>query len=216
MLPLDLPIFPRLRFLTLKASVGELHVPHATLSIMATLPSVIPELEAVTVVICAEYEDRKDDDHHLDVDKALQSMPCLREMHFILSISRPSEHAQFNDCIRQKLPLASEAGLLSWSTCSWHKLRHPMASFSFDIFLYNWFVNICCDPRPEMSFCTCIKNYGDRLARLPFTTTHIAAIPTKHCQINSSLTIPVRTGHAVLVTNMFANLHQWPTPSRSH
>jgi hypothetical protein len=105
--------------------VAELHVPQAALSVMTTP---LPELEAVRVVISAEYENRKDDEHRLDVDTALQSMPRLRELRFVLSIFRPSEHTQFNDGIRQKLPLASEAGLLSWSTCSWHKLRHPLAS----------------------------------------------------------------------------------------
>ncbi|KAJ7875654.1 hypothetical protein B0H13DRAFT_2056357 [Mycena leptocephala] len=130
--PVDLPSLPRLRFLTLKASVSELHIPPAALSVLGILPVVMPELEAVRIVIFADYEGHKDDNHRLDVhvDTALQSMPRLREVHFVLSIFRPSEQAQFGDCIRQKLPMANEAGLLSWSACSWHKFRHPLASFS--------------------------------------------------------------------------------------
>ncbi|KAF7354109.1 hypothetical protein MVEN_01098300 [Mycena venus] len=128
--PIDLPCIPNLRFLTLKASVRKLRLPWSFQDIMATLPQRMPHLEVLTITIDAEFEDYwTDRTHRPDVDEALKKLLGLRDVHFSISTGYPKE-LEFHGGIAEKLPMASGAGLVSFSR--WHvgRLYHPMTHFS--------------------------------------------------------------------------------------
>ncbi|KAJ7624093.1 hypothetical protein DFH06DRAFT_1481689 [Mycena polygramma] len=124
--PVDLPHIPALRFLTLQAKVRKLRVPHSVMTMMATLPEHMPNVEVVHVVVDAEFEDYPDTSHRPLTDSALKRLARLREVHFDISVMK--ETLGFD--VNKKLPMASEAGLLSVSRGSWERIYHPMRYFS--------------------------------------------------------------------------------------
>ncbi|KAJ7478289.1 hypothetical protein FB451DRAFT_1452611 [Mycena latifolia] len=78
--PIILPNLPRLRVLTLKAAVRKLRVPSSLLVGIASLPTCMPAIEVVKVLIHAGFEEPWDDHHRPDVDQALKNLPNLMEV----------------------------------------------------------------------------------------------------------------------------------------
>ncbi|KAJ7646440.1 hypothetical protein DFH06DRAFT_578681 [Mycena polygramma] len=125
---IDLPFIPGLRSLTLQVSVRKLRVPETLMSAMATLPERTPNVEIVTVIIDAEFEKYVDEWHRPDTDAALKRLHRLREVRF--AVYTRDKRLRFD--VTKKLPLANEAGLLSFRLHNTHNSReyHPMRYFS--------------------------------------------------------------------------------------
>ncbi|KAJ7842451.1 hypothetical protein B0H14DRAFT_3868877 [Mycena olivaceomarginata] len=125
--PIILPNLSHLRCLTLKANVRKLRVPYSVFTVIASLPTCMPAMEVVNVLINAQFEEPQDFYHRPDVDEALKNLPCLKEVHFRVSCAR-QKHFEF--CTRRKLPLANDANLLTFSDADCRAHYHPMAVFS--------------------------------------------------------------------------------------
>lgn len=126
--PVNLPTIPRLRFLTLKANVRTLRVPSGLGDVMVTLPTCLPRLEVINVVTDAEFEDWYDSYHRPDVDMDLKNPSRLREVQFSISVS--GRNVRFNEHTTKKLPMANDAGLLSFSRFGSRRQYHLMRHFS--------------------------------------------------------------------------------------
>ncbi|KAJ7215384.1 hypothetical protein GGX14DRAFT_442851 [Mycena pura] len=128
--PIVLPNLSHLCRLTLKASVRKLYVPDSVLTAMTSLPACTPALEVVNVLIYASFEERYDFNHQPDVDKALENLPRIKEVHFRVSCAG---QGHFGSRTRRMLFIANNANLLTFSdaygeTC--YSYWHPMADFS--------------------------------------------------------------------------------------
>ncbi|KAJ6566648.1 hypothetical protein B0H19DRAFT_1257843 [Mycena capillaripes] len=126
--PVDIPPgIPGLRFLTLKASVRKFRIPDSLMSVVATLPTRAPQVEVVTVIVKAEFQEYRDNWHCPHVDQALKSLPQLRKLYF--EIYMEEQNHDFLEDMKEKLPMANDAGLLSCSI-SGDRLNYSMRHFS--------------------------------------------------------------------------------------
>ncbi|KAJ6566515.1 hypothetical protein B0H19DRAFT_1257723 [Mycena capillaripes] len=128
--PISLPALRNLRVLTLKASVGRLRVPVSILSTSINLPACTPNLEALNILIDAEYDGTGTvvDQYNLcDVETAFENLPRLREVNWGIFSDNV---IAFEQRVRKILPRASAAGLFSFSTWSWRSKHDPMVHFS--------------------------------------------------------------------------------------
>ncbi|KAJ7624047.1 hypothetical protein DFH06DRAFT_1481663 [Mycena polygramma] len=130
--PVDLPLLPGLRFLTLQARGTKLRVPDLLMTVMATLPDRTPNVEIVNVVVILHGRSEKyEDDPHLPLtDSALKRLPRLHDVHIYIYTAGGDLH--FRNATTKRLPMANDAGLLSFSI---HKdpitrYLHPMRYFS--------------------------------------------------------------------------------------
>ncbi|KAJ6585100.1 hypothetical protein B0H19DRAFT_1249996 [Mycena capillaripes] len=113
--PTKLPNLPRLRSLTLTASFCQDWVPTSALTTIANLPSCAPNIEDINVVVdfALGHTGHTRATPWPEVDEALKSLPHLRGAHFHI---RRKPQGDIESGTRQMLPLASEAGLLAFST----------------------------------------------------------------------------------------------------
>ncbi|KAJ7623024.1 hypothetical protein DFH06DRAFT_758923 [Mycena polygramma] len=106
---------PRLRRLNLKFTMWKLDLPDSLTRLLPHLPVRTPSLETLNIAIDAAHERSPkllDGHNRPELDHALTHLPRLREAHFCVCCDDATE---FDDCIRDSLPLANEAGLLSFS-----------------------------------------------------------------------------------------------------
>ncbi|KAJ7479126.1 hypothetical protein FB451DRAFT_1240668 [Mycena latifolia] len=130
---LALPSLPRLRILTLKATVGELKTPNSVLMVIASLPSCMPNIEVVNILIYISTGSTYSDFIRLaEVDAALMKLPQLREVHFHVTFSFGSgQITNFESLMRQTLHRASGANLLTFSRSgNWGYKDHFIDVFS--------------------------------------------------------------------------------------
>ncbi|KAJ7142351.1 hypothetical protein C8R44DRAFT_760539 [Mycena epipterygia] len=123
-----LPNMPNLSFLTLKATVNRFRVPYSVLSVAGSLPICMPRIEVLDFVIQADYKAYSDDMHRPDVDNALRDLQHLWEVRFTAACE--ARDIPFERDIRKKLPMASDAGLLSFCSMTSGARYHPMRHFS--------------------------------------------------------------------------------------
>ncbi|KAJ7639407.1 hypothetical protein FB45DRAFT_864125 [Roridomyces roridus] len=107
-----LPIMPAIRVLTLSSCVRRLRLPHALRSVILSLPTRMPKLERINVVLDSHIFEYKEH-HRPDIDEALNNLPRLRQLHFTIACHSSSA---IEDSFREALPLAGRAGLLSFET----------------------------------------------------------------------------------------------------
>ncbi|KAJ6585395.1 hypothetical protein B0H19DRAFT_1227837 [Mycena capillaripes] len=122
--PRELPNLPRLRSLTLRASSCRTWVPSSALTTLASLPTCTPSIETINVVVHAAFR-LAPSTPRIEVDEALGSLPYLRGIHFQI---RRRPQGNIESGTRQILPLASEAGLLTFSTTPYQDWR-PLPPF---------------------------------------------------------------------------------------
>ncbi|KAF7354222.1 hypothetical protein MVEN_01109900 [Mycena venus] len=127
----DLPKLPNLRCLTLTANAKRLRVPVAMQDVITTLPKRMHHLEVLNIIVKAQFEDY----HHYrpdrEMDEALKNLPCLRDVHFSTSLSNSAwKKYEFDKDMTIMLPMANDAGLLSFSKWSSRRRYHRMIHFS--------------------------------------------------------------------------------------
>ncbi|KAJ7914645.1 hypothetical protein B0H13DRAFT_1872768 [Mycena leptocephala] len=129
--PISLPDMPSLRFLTFKTSPKQLWVSYSVFSATVNLPTCMPHIEAMNIVIDAYPEHLPNDSHRSDVDGALENLGRLRKAHFTVVCNAGSWlFERFEEDIRKKLPRASDAGILGFSLQPWLAKYHAMADFA--------------------------------------------------------------------------------------
>ncbi|KAJ7860195.1 hypothetical protein B0H13DRAFT_1851368 [Mycena leptocephala] len=82
---INLPALPDLRFLTLRATVHKAHVPDTLMYALATLPTCVPQVEVITIIIHANEHRETNFIASPDADAALTSLQRLRATKFILA-----------------------------------------------------------------------------------------------------------------------------------
>ncbi|KAJ7624046.1 hypothetical protein DFH06DRAFT_756114 [Mycena polygramma] len=127
-LAIDPPDMPALRFLTLQAEVIALRIPASFVAIMAALPERMPNVEIVTLLLDGELDSRRQDSSLAPADRALKALPNLRKVHFEAHAAWTIE--LFIEATTAHLPMAHNAGLLSFSQGSYRGIMHPMRYFS--------------------------------------------------------------------------------------
>jgi hypothetical protein len=125
---IDLPAIPYLRLLTLRNSVHRARVPNIVMDAIANLPTYMPRLEVVTVVIHANDCRETNFIAAPKADAALLALAQLRDAHFILAADS-SAGAHFAVCVEMQLQSASKAGLLSFSRLSSRAKHHYLSYF---------------------------------------------------------------------------------------
>ncbi|KAJ7611564.1 hypothetical protein DFH06DRAFT_1345433 [Mycena polygramma] len=112
----NIPTLPHLRHLYIvHFRMQALDLPDCLTHLLQDLPVRAAALENMTIAIDAEYEGSAKllDGHHCpELDHALTHLPCLRDAHFSVCCDDATE---FDDYICDSLPLADEAGRLSFS-----------------------------------------------------------------------------------------------------
>ncbi|KAJ7495691.1 hypothetical protein B0H11DRAFT_2002137 [Mycena galericulata] len=126
--PIDLPAIPYLRLLTLRNSVHRARVPNIVMDAIANLPTYMPRLEVVTVVIHANDCRETNFIAAPKADAALLALAQLRDAHFILAADS-SAGAHFAVCVEMQLQSANKAGLLSFSRLSSRAKHHYLSYF---------------------------------------------------------------------------------------
>ncbi|KAJ7478381.1 hypothetical protein FB451DRAFT_1365923 [Mycena latifolia] len=115
--PIPLPHLPHLRFLTFRSKFQTLWVPSCVLAAITNLPTCMPDIEVVNILIdrAINWKDEVPDScFYPEVDAAMNNLPRLREVNFSFGfIYHPP--SDFEATMQQRLPLASEAGLLVFS-----------------------------------------------------------------------------------------------------
>ncbi|KAJ6472370.1 hypothetical protein C8R47DRAFT_1324744 [Mycena vitilis] len=130
--PVNLPLLPGLRFVTLQARATKLRVPDLLMTVMALLPDRTPNVEIVNVVVILQGQSEiYEDDPPLPLtDSALKRLPRLHDVHFDIYTTGGVSH--FRNATTKRLPMANDAGLLSFSMHKDPTTRylHPMRYFS--------------------------------------------------------------------------------------
>ncbi|KAJ7478298.1 hypothetical protein FB451DRAFT_1241756 [Mycena latifolia] len=97
------------------------------LSALARLPRCMPHIETITVVLGAHIPIRLASPQTLEVDKALQKLPRLRQVHFSLP---PPPSYEFplhsKNWLHAQFPMTNGAGLLTISERDAHPKQCPM------------------------------------------------------------------------------------------
>ncbi|KAJ6482266.1 hypothetical protein C8R47DRAFT_1217925 [Mycena vitilis] len=129
--PVELPRIPKAPFPDATGQGQEMPGPALLDGGHGHLPDRVPNAEVVTVMIDAQHKDElMHIRHHPITDNALKQLPRLREVDFdLFGFLRPSGF------VRQILPLAGEAGLLSFSFSTssrdiYDRVNNPMRYFS--------------------------------------------------------------------------------------
>ncbi|KAJ7938839.1 hypothetical protein B0H13DRAFT_2301488 [Mycena leptocephala] len=126
---INLPALPDLRFLTLRASVRKAHVPDTLMYALATLPTCMPQVEVITVVIHANEHRETIFIASPDADVALTSLQRLRAAQFFLASQTSNGVLHFRVCVEMRLPLAREARLLSFFERNWFAKQRYLDCF---------------------------------------------------------------------------------------
>ncbi|KAJ7917946.1 hypothetical protein B0H13DRAFT_2321880 [Mycena leptocephala] len=126
---INLPALPDLRFLTLRASVRKAHVPGTLMYALATLPTCMPQVEVITVVIHANEHRETNFIASPDADAALTSLQRLRAAQFILASQTSNAVLHFRVCVEMRLPLARESRLLSFFERNWFAKQRYLDCF---------------------------------------------------------------------------------------
>ncbi|KAJ7443566.1 hypothetical protein FB451DRAFT_1556750 [Mycena latifolia] len=127
---LEFPSLPQLRVLTLKTAVDLLQAPNSVLLAIATLPSCMPNIEVMNILIHANEWGYSDSIRRPEADAALMQLSQLREVHFHVVFSYESgDITGFESGTRQKLHLASRANMLTFSNWGY---KDPSMDFFSD------------------------------------------------------------------------------------
>ncbi|KAJ7669090.1 hypothetical protein B0H17DRAFT_1142240 [Mycena rosella] len=123
--PIDLPNLPGLRFLILKARMVS-WLPSPLMDTIPSLPTRLPAIQVLKILVEAVFRPG-DSNHHIEAGAALTNLPRLREVHFG---ARRAAAFAIESTTRQRFPLASEVGLLTFSLSNSLPRYDPMAMFS--------------------------------------------------------------------------------------
>ncbi|KAJ7663842.1 hypothetical protein DFH06DRAFT_1128221 [Mycena polygramma] len=119
--PFELPSIPTLRFLTFKtdSEMKQIQLPNSLMSTISSLPTCMPQLEVLTFEFEGKGEGRARTKHRADADKALKSLPHLRQAQFI--VVAQAFNGNLEHSVRQQLPLSSAANLIIFSYIDYPK-----------------------------------------------------------------------------------------------
>lgn len=108
----------------------KIRIPHAVLSAVVSLPTCMPGIEGLNLVVYADLQEGRDCTHRADVDKSLMDLQHLREVRVSFECVPWQCKVTFEEDVRKKLPMANEAGLLSFCHLPPGALFHRMREFS--------------------------------------------------------------------------------------
>ncbi|KAJ7765290.1 hypothetical protein B0H16DRAFT_415760 [Mycena metata] len=128
--PVRLPFLPNLRVVTLEANVDELRIPASILHTITSLPSSVPNLETLHIVLTAVRENAPTGEvfgrcNLSEVAATITTgLPCLRAVHWYIFCDAAET---FEAHVRKSLPLPGVSTFFSTSTEG--TKYHPMSVF---------------------------------------------------------------------------------------
>ena len=105
------------------------HVPDTVMYALATLPTCMPQVEVITIVIHANEHRETNFIASPDADAALTSLQRLRAAKFILASETANGVRHFRICVEMRLPLSRQARLLSFVERGWYAKRRYFNCF---------------------------------------------------------------------------------------